>query len=118
LEKSDKHPIRTAIDLDTVFFIAAFFVLIVGFSAYYVALAGTKGLIILRFTAGRGADILGAHVTALKMLGAGASIIAINACIGGMLRTRNASLARITSILTLGVCLLILAALSCIITAN
>ncbi|MSR73546.1 MAG: hypothetical protein EXS60_00595 [Candidatus Pacebacteria bacterium] len=100
------------------FFGASLLVLLVGFSLYYVKLAGVEGLIIIRFTGGRGADFLGSKYDALGMLFAGTAITGLNACLTGILHGRNPVLARITGMVTLGITLLIVVAISCIISVN
>ncbi len=103
---------------DVLLFGASLAILLVGFSLYYVKLAGIGGLVIIRFTGGRGADFLGSRYDALGMLLSGTLITALNACLAGILRGRNPVLARITAMLTLLFALLIVIALSCIITVN
>jgi len=103
---------------DILFFGAAYCALIVGFCLYYVKLAGITGLIIIHFTGGVGADFLDGAPNALAMLFTGTVITTINACIAGILYSRNNVLMRITGILTLIMALLIVIAVSCIITVN
>ncbi len=103
---------------DTALFGASLLALLVGFSLYYVTLAGIENLIIIRFTGGRGADFLGTKYDALGMLFSGIVITGLNACLAGILRERNLVLARITSVATLGAVLLIVITISCIITVN
>ena len=96
----------------------AAFLLLIGFSLYYVKLAGTEGLIIIHFLGGRGADFLGDKYDALSMLVTGSIITALNACIAGVLHGRNPVLARLTGLITAFSGLLIVIAISCIITVN
>lgn len=103
---------------DAVLFGSAAFLLLVGFSLYYVKLADIENLIIIRFTGGRGADFLGTKYDALGMLFAGTAITALNACIAGILHGRSPVLMRITGMITLSTALLIVIAISCIITVN
>ena len=104
--------------MDTVLFGAALLVLIVGFSLYYITLAGTHGLIIIHFLGGRGADFLGEKYDALGMLFSGVVILALNALLAGILYDRNKVMTRCISIITLLITLLIVIALSGIITVN
>ncbi len=104
--------------MDTILFGAALFVLIVGFSLYYVMLAGTHGLIIIHFLGGYGADFLGEKYDALGMLFAGLVILTVNALLAGILYDRNRVMTRCISIVTLLITLLIVIAISCIITVN
>lgn len=101
----------------TLFGIAAF-LLLIGFSLYYVKLAGTEGHIIIHFTGGRGADFLGEKYDALGMLGVGTLLIMLNACLAGILHDRNPALARLTGLITAYIALLIVIVISCIITVN
>ena len=96
----------------------AAFLLLIGFSLYYVMLAGTEGLIVIHFLGGRGADFLGDKYDALSMLVTGSIITALNACIAGVLHGRNPVLARLTGLVTAFATLLIVIAISCIITVN
>lgn len=96
----------------------AAFLLLIGFSLYYVKLAGTEGLIVIHFIGGRGADFLGSKYDALSMLVTGSIITALNACIAGVLHGRNPVLARLTGMVTAFAALLIVITLSCIITVN
>ena len=103
---------------DTELFACATFLLLIGFSLYYVKLAGVEGRIIIHFLGGRGADVLGEKYDALHMLFAGTAITGLNACLAGVLQGRNAVLARIMSAVTAFMALLIVVAISCIITVN
>lgn len=103
---------------DTLLFGTSLFILLVGFSLYYVMLAGIQGLIIIHFLGGRGADFLGTTSDALAMLFSGLIITALNACLMGVLYDKNPVLARIAGMITLLITLLIVTALSCIITVN
>lgn len=103
---------------DAVLFGTAAFFLLVGFSLYYVKLAGKESLIVVHFVSGRGADILGEKGDALKMLLAGTGIAVMNAFLAGILRDRDRVMARCAGIITLLLALLILVALVCIITVT
>ncbi len=103
---------------DTEIFACAAFLLLIGFSLYYVQLAGVEGRIIIHFLGGRGADFLGEKYDALHMLFAGTAITGLNICLAGVLHGRNAVLARITSAATAFMALLIVITISCIITVN
>ncbi len=103
---------------DALLFAGAAFALLVGFSLYYVKLAGIEGRIIIRFTGGRGADFLGDRYDALAMLLSGTVITALNACIAGILYGRSRVLARLVAVLSLITALLIVIAVSCIIAVN
>ncbi len=103
---------------DAALFGSAAFLLLIGFSLYYVTLAGTEGLIVIHFTGGRGADFLGDKYDALGILFAGTSITALNFCLAGVLHARSPILARLTSMITAFLGLLIVIAISCIITVN
>ena len=96
----------------------AAFLLLIGFSLYYVKLAGTQGLITIHFTGGRGADFLGSKYDALSMLVTGSIITALDACIAGVLHDRNPVHARLTGMVTAFAALLIVIVVSCIITVN
>ncbi len=103
---------------DAALFASAAFTLLIGFSLYYVKLANTEGRIIIHFLGGRGADFLGEKYDALHMLFSGAIITCLNACLAGVLVSRNPILARITSAVTAFIALLIVITISCIITVN
>jgi|GEM_PF-2244212 len=110
-----KHIRHTA---DSIFFGASLCTLLIGFSLYYVKLAGIERLIVIRFTGGHGADFLGNASDALAMLFSGLIITVLNAFLVGVLHDKNPILARITGIITLFMTLLIVTALSCIIAVN
>lgn len=103
---------------DAALFGVAALLLLIGFSLYYVNLAGTEGLIVIHFIGGRGADFLGEKYDALHMLFAGTAITIFNACLAGMLHNRNSILTRLTGMATAFSSLLIVIVLSCIITVN
>ena len=103
---------------DIALFAGAAFLLLIGFSLYYVQLAGAEGFIIIHFLGGRGADFLGEKSNALHMLFAGSVMAILNAFIAAALYTRNRALARLTAVLTALIALLIVIALSCIIAVN
>lgn len=103
---------------DALLFGASLLTLLVGFSLYYVMLAGIQGLIIIHFVGGRETDFLGTAGDAFTMLFSGLVITLLNACLAGVLYSRNAVLARIAGMFTLLITLLIVTALSCIITVN
>lgn len=103
---------------DAILFGTAGTLLIIGFSLYYVKLAGINGLIIVHFIGGRGADVVGKKEEALGMLFSGTAILICNAFIAGILWNRNRAVTRLISILTVLGTLLICIALSGIITVN
>lgn len=103
---------------DGILFGTAAFFLLIGFSLYYVKLAGMHNLIVMHFVSGRGADILGGKEDALKMLLAGTGMAIMNAFLVGILRDRNHIMARIAGIITFLIALLICISLFAIITVN
>jgi hypothetical protein len=115
-ENNPMHGLRKNGDA-TLFGIAAF-LLLIGFSLYYVKLAGVEGRIIIHFLGGRGADFLGEKYNALHMLFSGTIITVLNACLAGVLYGRNPVLARLVSAVTAFMALLIVITISCIITVN
>ena len=103
---------------DIALFANAAFILLIGFSLYYINLATTEGQIIIHFLGGQGADFLGEKYDALHMLFVGTIITGLNACIAGILYNKNLVLARITSTITAFMALLIVIAIWCIIIVN
>ena len=103
---------------DAILFAIAALFLLIGFSLYYVKLAGMQNLIVVHFVGGRGADVLGGKEDALKMLFAGTGIGIINAFLAGILWNRNRVMARFAGIFTFLVALLICIAILAIITVN
>lgn len=105
-------------NIDVAFFGVTIFLLLIGFSLYYVKLADIEGLIVIHFLGGRGVDFLGEKYDALHMLFAGSILTVLNACLAGILYSRNPVLTRLISAVTAFMALLIVIAISCIITVN
>ncbi len=103
---------------DAILFGIALALLLIGFSLYYVKLAGINSRIIVHFVGGRGADIIGTKEEVLTMLFSGVTVVIFNAFLAGILWSRNKAVTRLISILTAFSALLIVIALSGIITVN
>jgi hypothetical protein len=103
--------------LTVVFGLADFFLLI-GFSLYYVKLAGVTHLLIIHFIARRGADVLGDKYDVLGILTAGSIITILNIALATVFYARNRSIAYLLGIITALIALLILLAVIGIISVN
>lgn len=100
------------------FGIASLF-LIIGFSLYYVQLAGVKNLIVIHFSAPRGgADFIGNTSDALGILVSGAIMTLINYALMSVFYNRDRLLAHLISMATILLAFLILIAITVIITVN
>ena len=97
---------------------ASLLLLIIGFSLYYVRLAGMENLIIVHFAAGRGADVLGSTGDALSMLVSGGLILVLNGLLAATLSRRNRALGNAIGMLTVTIILLIVVAIAGIIAVN
>ncbi len=100
------------------YFAISFFLIVVGFSLYYVRLADMDSVIILHFMAGRGADVLGSTGDALGMLLSGSLILVVNAILAASLARRAKALGSVVGMLTALITLLILIAILGIIAVN
>ncbi len=92
--------------------------LIIGFSLYYVRLAGIENTIAIHFIGGYGADIFGGTGDVLGMLFFGTLIWCMNLILTATIWNRNRALSRIISIITLVLSVLIVTAVYGIITIN
>ena len=92
--------------------------LIIGFCAYYVRLATVQNAIVVHFTGGQGADVLGTAGNAARMLLGGTAATLANFMIAAALWPRNRVLARLIGFMTAFMTLLILVAICGIITVN
>jgi hypothetical protein len=97
--------------------IAALF-LGIALSAHFVALAETPGLLVIRFIAGQGATLIGPSARVAGLIGGGCAIVAVNLCLTSALYNKHRLLAHAVSMASAGIALLILIAVSAIITVN
>lgn len=103
---------------ETAPFLLSAIALAVGFSLYYVRFAGTENLVVLHFTAGRGADAIGEATTMLGMLGMGVAIMIANFALKTALWQKNRGLADAAGYVAAASSLLILIVMLGIISVN